>query len=98
MADQRYFGYSCMYLKDLDPLLKSNIQQKQEFDLTKTISYVYVSVHLESTGLFNIHPETVSVNEWGKGGKSAHMWWLLFCNQNQEENSKVCPCAGRWNI
>ena len=55
-SDQRYLGYRYMYLKDLDPLLKFSIQQKQDFDtwseLTKALSSVYASVHLESNGLF----------------------------------------------
>jgi len=66
-SDQRYLGYRYMYLKDLDPLLKFSIQQKQDFDtwseLTKALSSVYASVHIESNGLFSIHPETVDVVE-----------------------------------
>ena len=66
-SDQRYFGFSYMYLKDLDLLLKFTSHQQQEFDtwneLTKTLLSVYASVHLESNGLFYIHPETVDVVE-----------------------------------
>ena len=66
-SDQRYLGYRYMYLKDLDPLLKFSIQQRQEFDtwneLTKALLSVYALVHLESNGLFYIHPETVDVVE-----------------------------------
>ena len=63
-----------MNLKDLDLLLKFSIQQKQDFDtwndLTKALSSVYASVHLESNGLFYIHPETADVVEInGQGWK-----------------------------
>ena len=81
-SDQRYLGYRYMYLKDLDPLLNFSIQQKQEFDtwneLTKALSSVYASVHLESNGLFYIHPETVDVEKFKKQHSSNRVFIYHF--------------------
>ena len=86
-SDQKYYSYRYINLKDLDPLLKFDLQQQQKYDtcddLTKKLSSVYASVHLESNGLFYIHPETVDDqcgNQWDKGGKGVCMWGLLVCN------------------